>query len=162
MSRCPIYAGSFDPITNGHLSVVRRTAGVFGRVCILIAVNPDKYSRFTMEERLDLAQESVKEYGVKGEVFFGATDGMVADWCDSYYDVLIRGIRRGHEVKYEQKIADFNRGRTGIETIWLPAEPDMSEISSSALKVMVENELPAEKFCTPSVLKAFQAKIGGR
>jgi pantetheine-phosphate adenylyltransferase len=132
--KIPVYAGSFDPITKGHLSVVRRSVETFGECIVLIAVNPDKHGTFSIHQRLNLIRMSLAEERIDN-AFAYYTEGYVADWCDKG-NVLVRGIREASELKYEQGIADFNRARTGIETVFIPALPEQSSLSSSKVREM--------------------------
>ncbi len=156
MSKIPVYAGSFDPVTRGHLSVVRRAVEIFGECRVLIAVNPDKKCMFTAEERGSLIHDSVREANIP-YVFTYSTTGYVADWCDKGC-VLVRGIRDEREMKYEVEIADFNRARTGIETLWLPAFPELAVVSSSAVRLMAEIGGPLDKYVMPCVARALRSK----
>lgn len=157
MPKLAVYAGSFDPITRGHLSVVRRAVEIFGECIVLVAVNQDKKCLFTVEERMSLIDDSAKEWAIP-YVFPRSTTGFVADWCDYHSHVLVRGIRDEREMRYETTIADFNRNRRNIETVFIPAFPELAMVSSTGVKLMAEVGGPLDKFVMPCVARALTAK----
>lgn len=158
-----IYAGTFDPITTGHLSIIKRCFKIYGHVLVVVAINPDKKPVFTPQERVDLINEWARSAGFNwAEIGATKWDGYVVDYDNPQAFVLVRGIRNEADFKSELAIADFNRQRRGVETIWLPAEPELSDVSSTQLKVMVEQGLPVDKYCTTAVRLALQEKLGGR
>lgn len=166
-----IYAGTFDPITNGHMSVVKRATAIFDTVVILIAVNLAKRTLFTPAERVELIHDALAYYNINN-AYPMHTDRYVVEWAEPHRhdDVLIRGIRDGEDVKTELEIAAFNRnpqidrgGRVyigrALETLWVPAED--SGISSSACKAMAAAGDPKlqESLC-PAVLRKLRDKLG--
>lgn len=123
----PIFAGTFDPMTLGHLSVIQRMVEMFGKGVVLIATNPNKTHMLTGEERHSLIRSSLREAGVRN-VGVSATYGLVADWARDLFGkqcVLVRGVRDGKDLTYEMEIAAFNR-KHGVETLFLPAHTDVS------------------------------------
>lgn len=166
-----VYAGSFDPITRGHLEIAQRAAFLFGGVTVLVAVNPDKKTMFTPEERAWLIRDSLPWMEGR-QVRVAHTTGYVADWCREHgCDVLVRGIRNGSELAQEMEIARFNRARTGIDTVVLPASFDLQYTSSSRLKDLVRHEVEGlqpehaedraarlAEHATPVVLEAVRAR----
>ena len=104
--RIAVYPGSFDPITNGHLDVLKRALGVFDEVILLLAVNPTKKSVFSVEERLDMMKEATK--GMKG-VHVDYYPGLTVDYCRSHQAKhLIRGLRAVTDFEYEFQLAAAN------------------------------------------------------
>lgn len=163
-----VYAGTFDPVTVGHLSVIRRAAIVFGSVAVLIAENPAKRPLFSLAERLELLHEALTYCNIRN-AYPMYTRLYVAEWCQ-YGDVLVRGIRDVTDLASEDQIAAFNRnphvekekGRTmypaGLETVWLPAED--SHISSSSAKLLAYNDDPTlAEAVVPPVAKALKLKV---
>ena len=128
-----IYPGSFDPITIGHIDIVKRSAMMFDEVIVVILNNMAKQPLFTSEERCLLASESLKELSnVKVDVFNGLTLAYArqVNAC-----ALIRGIRNSLDFEYEQQQAFSNRHiDPDIETVFLMSDPAYSFISSSAVK----------------------------
>lgn len=170
-----VYAGSFDPITNGHLDVIKRTVALFGGCSVLAAVNPDKNYTFSSDEKLALVARAVIEGGVdKTKVALFNTSEYVADWCAREIGpaaVLVRGIRDASELPTELAIARFNKER-GLDTVILPADAELSKVSSSALKQLVASYalkwandhkthvIPTSltKYAQPAVLRALHQK----
>lgn len=172
-----VYAGSFDPITNGHLDIIKRAVALFGGCSVLAAVNPDKTYLFSSEEKLTLVARAVIQGGVeKTKVAVFNTSEYVADWCAREIGpnaLLVRGIRDASELPNELAIARFNKAR-GLDTVILPADEELSAVSSSALKRLVgifvkhrANPLESEpttvesfkKYAQPAVLRAIQLKL---
>ena len=102
-----IYPGSFDPITNGHLDILERALEVFDEVVMLIADNPDKKSRFTVQERIDMIKEATSH--LKG-VTVDSTSGLTVEYAKKVgAKHLIRGLRAVTDFEYEFALAEANR-----------------------------------------------------
>ena len=128
-----IYPGSFDPITIGHIDIVKRSAMMFDEVIVVILNNMAKQPLFTIEERCQLASKCLKGLSnVKVDVF----DGLTLDYARQVNAcALIRGIRSSIDFEYEQQQALCNRHiDSDIETVFLMSDPAYSFISSSAVK----------------------------
>ncbi|HEY2987217.1 MAG TPA: pantetheine-phosphate adenylyltransferase [Candidatus Binatia bacterium] len=137
-TKIAIYPGSFDPITNGHVDVVKRTLRVFDRVVVAIARNPDKDdSLFTLDERLEMIQDVFAGLGsrVKAESF----DGLLVDYAKkSGAKVIIRGLRAVSDFEYEFQMAMMNRElEPGLETLFMMTGQDHFYISSRLVKEVV-------------------------
>jgi pantetheine-phosphate adenylyltransferase len=137
-TKVAIYPGSFDPITNGHVDLVKRTLGVFDRVIVAIARNPDKESSlFTLDERLDMIREVFKGLGnrVKAESF----DGLLVKYAERRAaKVIIRGLRAVSDFEYEFQMAMMNRELApGLETLFMMTGQDHFYISSRLVKEVV-------------------------
>ena len=135
MEKIGVYPGSFDPITNGHMDVLRRSLEVFDRVILLLAVNPRKKSVFPIEERLAMMKEAVKDMD---RVTVDATDGLTVDYClshDSHH--IIRGLRAVTDFEYEFQLAAANRfAGPGVDMVFFMSGSDTAFISSSAINEM--------------------------
>jgi pantetheine-phosphate adenylyltransferase len=137
-TKIAIYPGSFDPITNGHVDLVKRTLGVFDRVIVAIARNPEKDdSLFTLDERLEMIREVFKGLGkrVKAESF----DGLLVNYAkQSGAKVIIRGLRAVSDFEYEFQMAMMNRElEPGLETLFMMTGQDHFYISSRLVKEVV-------------------------
>ncbi len=134
MKRKALYAGSFDPITNGHLNIIRRAAGIFDSLTVAVVVNPSKNSFFSLEERLEIIRNVTKDIpGVNVDCF----DGLLADYVNEHgFDALVRGLRATTDFENELQMAQMNArlfsGNT--ETVFLMTDPEYSFISSSLIK----------------------------
>lgn len=135
MEKIGVYPGSFDPITNGHMDVLRRSLEVFDRVILLLAVNPRKKSVFPVEERLAMMKEAVKDMD---RVTVDATDGLTVDYCLSHGSRhIIRGLRAVTDFEYEFQLAAANRfAGPGVDMVFFMSGSDTAFISSSAINEM--------------------------
>lgn len=132
-----IYAGSFDPITAGHLSVLERASGIFDRVTVLVAINPDKKNGwFSPSERVALIEEVIAKANLAHKVHVAHTSGYVAAYAAEHHAAfLIRGVRDVTDAEDELKLARLNHKLAPtVETLFLPARGALTEVSSSKLK----------------------------
>ena len=124
---CP---GSFDPPTNGHIDVIRRTMGLFERVVVSVIDNPAKQSLLTAEERAGLLREILGE-AVEVTTF----SGLLVDHArDVGAAAVVKGLRTVDDYEYEHQMAQMNRHLSGVETLFIPTRPEFGFISSSLVK----------------------------
>jgi pantetheine-phosphate adenylyltransferase len=129
---CP---GSFDPVTAGHLDVIRRAGVLFDEVVVAVLTNPAKAATFTLDERLEMLRESLADPGVRVE---SVTDRLLVDYCRSVGAVaVVKGLRSGTDFAYELPMALMNRHLSGLETVFLPGDPRLEHVSSSLVKEVV-------------------------
>lgn len=127
-----LYTGSFDPVSNGHLDVIRRVVPLLDSLVVAVASNAEKRPLFTTEERVALLAEVCREWPtVEVRAFHGL---MVEAAREVGARCIIRGIRSGAEFDLEMQMAQANRALTGIETLLLPASPQWAFVSSSLIK----------------------------
>jgi pantetheine-phosphate adenylyltransferase len=126
---CP---GSFDPVTNGHLDIVGRSSRLFDEVIIGVLINQHKTGMFTIEERIDMLREVTASYGnVRVESF----RGLLVDFCRAQdAAVVVKGLRAVSDFDYELQMAQMNIGLSGVETLFMPTNPQYSFLSSSLVK----------------------------
>jgi pantetheine-phosphate adenylyltransferase len=126
---CP---GSFDPVTNGHLDIVGRSSRLFDEVIIGVLINQHKTGLFTIEERIEMLREVTESYGnVRVESF----RGLLVDFCrDQQAAVVVKGLRAVSDFDYELQMAQMNIGLSGVETLFMPTNPQHSFLSSSLVK----------------------------
>lgn len=128
-----IYAGSFDPVTNGHLDIIKRAAKLFGSLTVLVMKNDEKTPLFSIEERVKLLCQVVAHIpGVHVET----ADGFTADYARARgAGVLVRGLRGPDDLAPEIQLAAFNKNRyPGAETVFFPTAEKWQDVSSSAVK----------------------------
>jgi pantetheine-phosphate adenylyltransferase len=156
-----VYAGTFDPITAGHLSVVRQAVRLFNHVVVLVAVNPKKVTLFTVEERLEMIRGEVR---VHPNVSAAFTTGMVVDHARLIgANLLLRGVRGATDAQFETELAQQNRDLAPeITTLFLPAFAGLSEVSSSRLKELARGGKELSTYCSPEVAARLTAKLGQR
>jgi pantetheine-phosphate adenylyltransferase len=129
---CP---GSFDPVTEGHLDVIRRAGALFDEVVVAVLTNPAKAATFALEERLDMLRESLADPGVRVE---SVQDQLLVDYCRSVGAVaVVKGLRSGTDFAYELPMALMNRHLSGLETVFLAGDPRLEHVSSSLVKEVV-------------------------
>ena len=126
---CP---GSFDPVTNGHLDIISRAAGLYDEVFVAVLINITKKSLFTVDERVDMLREVTKGYGnVRVERFHG----LLVDFCASNgITAVVKGLRAVSDFEYEMQMAQMNYRLAKIETLFMTTNPLYSFLSSSLIK----------------------------
>lgn len=126
---CP---GSFDPVTNGHLDIVGRSSRLYDEVIVAVLVNESKQGLFTIAERIEMLTEVVKPYSnVRVESF----QGLLVDFCRTQQaSVVVKGLRAVSDFDYELQMAQMNIGLAGVETLFMPTNPQHSFLSSSLVK----------------------------
>ena len=134
MERKALYAGSFDPVTNGHLNIIERAAGIFDSLTVVIAVNANKQYLFSIDERLEIMRKVTEHLSnVKVDTF----SGLLADYVNEHgFDIYVRGLRATTDFENELQMAQMNARlfSRGTETLFLMTDPQYSFISSSLIK----------------------------
>ena len=147
-----ICSGSFDPITLGHLDVIRRAAAIFDKVCVCVSPNAEKKNQmFTPEQKLLLVRTAVADLpNVEAELF----PGLLADFAvDHGANVIVRGIRNVTDMDVEYQMALINRGiHPELETFLLPASPAYQHFSSSMAREMIRYHQPLENYLPMSII----------
>ena len=159
MNQAAICAGTFDPLTLGHLDVIERASRIFPRVVIAVATNPGKNPLFSLEERLDLVRQSTAHLeGVEVDSF----DGLLVDFAMSKgVQVIVRGLRAFSDFEYEFQMALTNRKlKPEIETIFLMPKQDYSYVSSSNVRAVASLGGDTTQFVPPPVQEALKARFG--
>lgn len=135
MRKVAVYPGSFDPITNGHLDIIKRACKLFDEVVILIAINRQKKTTFTVEERINMIKSIMKEHP---NVRVDFTDGLTLNYVKKIGgNVVLRGLRAATDFEYEFQIMNANRIiNPTIETVFLMTNHEFMFISSSTVKEM--------------------------
>ena len=137
MEKIALIPGTFDPITVGHMELVRVAAGLFDRVIVCIFVNPEKKHLFDEETRLSLLRDAVREYpNVTVDIDHGYTADYAKKVGASY---LVRGIRDEKDTPYELAMAEFNRKRTGVQTLFIPAPEHLTGVSSTLVREKIKS-----------------------
>ena len=154
---CP---GSFDPITRGHRDIIERAAAQFGTVIVAIGANMSKNGLFSTDERVEMVRTVCLDLpGVSVQVF----DGLLVDFCRVVEaDCIIKGLRGSADYDYELPMARMNRALTGIETVFLPAAPEWSYVSSSLVREVATLGGDVAPFLPDGVLEPTLARIRER
>ena len=134
MERTALYAGSFDPVTNGHLNIIERAAKMYDSLTVAIANNPQKTGLFSVDERVEIAREVTKHIpNVKVDIF----GGLIADYVnENGFTAYVRGLRAVNDFENELQMAQMNSHlfTEGTETVFLMTDPEYSFVSSSLIK----------------------------
>ncbi|MBS9337767.1 pantetheine-phosphate adenylyltransferase [Fructobacillus parabroussonetiae] len=150
-----VFPGSFDPLTNGHLDIITRAAGLFDELVVAVGKNTNKQGLFQPEERLALVRQAVAHLP---NVSVGQIDGLTVDYMASVgAKYIVRGLRNCKDFEYERDIAGVNSVLDDVETVLLFAKPENQNISSSMVKEISKlssNRL--EAFVPPVIVDALQ------
>lgn len=161
MTKRAIYPGSFDPITYGHLDVIKRAARIFDEVVVAVANNTQKKSLFTIKERTQMLKEAAKDIkGIRIEAF----DGLVIEFArKNKINVLIRGLRMISDFELELQMALTNRRLAeNIETIFLMPSEGYSFLSSTLLKEAASLGADISSFVPDFVGKRLKERLAAR
>ena len=160
MERKALYAGSFDPVTNGHLNIIERAAKMYDSLTVAIAINPNKTGFFTVEERVEITREVTKHIPNVEVVTF---KGLLADHVNANtYTAYVRGLRVTMDFENELQMAQMNAHLfTGdTETVFLMTDPKYSYISSSIIKEVASLGGSVEGLIPEYVEKRIKDKLG--
>ena len=154
-----IYPGSFDPVTNGHIDILKRALEVFDEVIVLVADNPDKKSRFNASQRVEMIKEAVDDLGLEG-VKVDSTHGLTVEYANKVgAKHLIRGLRAVTDFEYEFSLAEANRFiDSSIDMVFFMANPENSFISSSMIDSFQKEGVDISRLVPQSVIKIYQKK----
>ena len=126
---CP---GSFDPVTNGHLDIIGRAAGLYDEVIVAVLINMTKHSLFTVDERVEMLGEVTRGYG---NVRIDRFHGLLVDFCEEHgISAVIKGLRAVSDFEYEMQMAQMNYRMAKVETLFMTTNPLYSFLSSSLVK----------------------------
>ena len=155
-----IYPGSFDPITLGHLDIIRRAAACFDKVYVCVMVNCEKKQpMFTPERRLGLIRHSVAHIS---NVEVENWSGLLADYARAKNaHILVKGVRNCADFELENQMARINQGICpGLETLLLPASAEYEHFSSTMVREMIRYHQPLEKYVPAPVAEELMRQRG--
>ncbi|MBJ6762889.1 pantetheine-phosphate adenylyltransferase [Myxococcaceae bacterium JPH2] len=155
-----IYPGSFDPLTNGHLSLIQRSLKMFDRLIVAIAVNPKKTPLFSQEERRELILDAVKDSRVEVDSFHG----LLVDYVRSRnVGVIVRGLRAVSDFEYEFQLANMNRKLApNVETVFMMTGEDYFYISSQLVREVASFGGDVSGLVPDNVNARLKAKFAGK
>lgn len=146
-----IYPGSFDPITYGHLEILKRALNIFDKVIVLVAINDAKKARFSVEERVDMIKEAISDDRVEVDSYKGLTVEYAKKHGATH---LIRGLRAVTDFEYEFSLASANDYiDSSIDTVFLMSKAEKSFINSSMIMGLHESGIDVSGLVPPSVIK---------
>ena len=148
--KIPVFPGSFDPITVGHVALVERALPLFDNIIVAVGINTQKKYLFTLEQRMEwLEKESAKYPQVEVDSFEGLTSHFCTKIGSKY---LLRGLRNASDFDYEKTISQLNHiVGEGIETVFLISEPQFSHISSTIVREIIKGKGDASTFLPKEV-----------
>ncbi|MCT8001878.1 pantetheine-phosphate adenylyltransferase [Sphingomonas sanguinis] len=151
MTRIGVYPGTFDPVTLGHMDIIRRGAKLVDRLVIGVTTNPSKSPMFTLDERMEMVRREVAE--VAGEIHVVAFDSLLMDFAEREgAKVIVRGLRAVADFEYEYQMAGMNQQiNPRVETVFLMADVALQPIASRLVKEIAIYGGNIAKFVTPAV-----------
>jgi pantetheine-phosphate adenylyltransferase len=150
---CP---GSFDPVTNGHIDIIGRAARLYDEVVVAVFVNQSKSSLFGVDERLEMLTEVTDAYP---NVVVDTFEGLVVDYCRVHdIPVIVKGLRAVSDFDYELQMAQMNRGLAGVDTLFMPTNPEYSFLASSLVKEIAKWGGDVSSLVPPSVLERLKER----
>jgi pantetheine-phosphate adenylyltransferase len=148
MSTIAVFAGSFDPVTIGHVDIVERTLTLFDEVIVAIGENASKKYLFPIERRLDWLRKTF----ASPRITVSRYEGLTVEFCKSVGAThLVRGVRGTTDFAFEKTIAQLNQSLSGIETVLLVARPEHSHINSTIVREILVNHGDASAFLPAAV-----------
>jgi pantetheine-phosphate adenylyltransferase len=152
-----IYPGSFDPVTYGHLDIIRRAAGLFDSLTVLVMTNSAKRTLFSPDERVKMIQGLVKDYP---NVNVEATDRLLVDYArDNGKNIVVRGLRTTTDFEYELQLAHiYKKENEGLETVFLATEMEYSYLSSTVVREFASYHGDISPFVPASIIPLIEEK----
>jgi pantetheine-phosphate adenylyltransferase len=165
MPRIALYPGSFDPVTNGHLDVVRHAVGLCDRLVVAIGVNPGKKSLFSIQERLDMVEAIFAPVASAAGCAFDCTtyDNLtVAAARKNGATIMIRGLRDGTDLDYEMQLAGMNEAMAPeVQTVFVPASPNVRPITATLVRQIAGMGGDVSAFVPEAVAAGLKSKFAG-
>jgi pantetheine-phosphate adenylyltransferase len=161
-TRTGVYPGTFDPITLGHMDIIRRGAKLVDRLVIGVTTNPSKNPMFSVEERLAMVRREVE--GIPGDIEVVSFDSLLMDFATREgASVIVRGLRAVADFEYEYQMAGMNQQLNNrIETVFLMADVALQPIASRLVKEIALYGGDIAKFVTPAVKAEVDARVATR
>lgn len=158
-TRTGVYPGTFDPITLGHMDIIRRGATLVDRFVIGVTTNPSKNPMFTVDERMAMVKREVA--GIDGEIHVVSFNSLLMDFAEREgATMIVRGLRAVADFEYEYQMAGMNQQLNNrIETVFLMADVSLQPIASRLVKEIALFGGDIRKFVTPSVAREMVARV---
>lgn len=158
MEKIAVYPGSFDPVTNGHLDIIKRASRIFDKLIVGVLHNPNKKSLFTFSERVEILKNVVSEFD---NVQVDSFSGLLIDYCvENKVSAIIRGLRAVSDFEYELQMAQMNRQlNPQIETVILTTGTKYSFLSSSLIKEVARFNGNVSELVPDIVLEKLHTKL---
>jgi pantetheine-phosphate adenylyltransferase len=152
-----IFAGSFDPFTNGHFEIVKKASQIFQQITILFAVSPDKTPFFPLDDRIEALEKVFRDYS---QVKIDFWSGLIAQYAkENNMGTIIRGLRPEGDFVFEYQMASMNNKLLdGLETVFLLSSTETNFISSSLVKEIFKHGKDVSQFVPQEILMLFQSR----
>jgi pantetheine-phosphate adenylyltransferase len=165
MSVIGIYPGTFDPITNGHLDIIKRTMQFAKELVIVVGINSNKKTLFSEVERVDLINKTIDsriDFLTGTNIKVMSYQGLIVQLAQELgASVIVRGIRSVSDFEYEINLANVNKTLApGIETVFLPTRPELAVVSSSMVKEIAKFSRDIKQYVPEHVAQAINNKFG--
>jgi pantetheine-phosphate adenylyltransferase len=159
--RIAVYPGTFDPVTLGHVDIIRRGAHLVDKLVIGVTTNPSKEPMFSVEERLAMVKREVTD--IAGNIEVVEFDSLLMDFAEAQGAAMIlRGLRAVADFEYEFQMAGMNQQlNDDIETVFLMADVSLQPIASNLVKEIARLGGAIDKFVTPAVAEDVRRHLGG-
>jgi pantetheine-phosphate adenylyltransferase len=159
--RTGLYAGTFDPITNGHIDIIERAVKLVDRLVIGVAINRDKGPLFSLDERVQMVREEAAQASNGAEVLVQPYESLTMHFAKEIgANILIRGLRAAPDFEYEFQLTAMNQQlNRDIETVFLMADPRHQAIASSLVKEIARLGGDISAFVPPGVARRLKAKF---
>ena len=159
--RIAILPGSFDPLTNGHVDLIRRAARLFDRVIVAVLVNPDKKGLFEADERVAMIGEVCMKLPESDRLSTESFKGLLVQFASAKGAcAIVRGLRSGVDLDYERPMAAMNAHMApGIDTVFLPAADQYAHISSRLVREVASYGVSVDQLVPPLVAKRLSAHL---
>ena len=156
-----LYPGSFDPITNGHMDIMRRSLKVVDKLVVGIAINVSKAGFFNLDERVKLVEEDIDSLGLSESIKVDSFEGLLVKYArDIGASIILRGLRAVSDFEYEFQMTGMNaRLESSIETVFLMSSENQQFISSRLVKEVFNFNGDISSFVSPNVLRHMKDKI---
>jgi pantetheine-phosphate adenylyltransferase len=155
---CP---GSFDPVTNGHLDIISRAAGLFDDVMVGVLVNEAKQGLFSVGERVELISGAIDALGL-GNVSVVSFKGLLVDFCrDNEVTAIVKGLRAVSDFDFELQMAQMNKSLAAVDTVFIPTSPEWSFLASSLVKEVARFGGDITGFVPPTVADRLRDRLSG-
>lgn len=153
-----IYPGSFDPVTSGHLNIIRRAAKIFDKLTVCVMVNAGKNPMFTLEERVELIRRVARDIP---NVEVDSSDELLAEYAKRKGScVIVKGLRAGSDFENEFQMALINHNiNPDLDTMFLPAEHQYTYLSSSTVKELGRYDVDLSQFLPREIIPDFQERM---
>ena len=158
--RTGVYPGTFDPITLGHMDIIRRGAKLVDRLVIGVTTNPSKSPMFSVDQRMAMVRREIAD--ISGDIEVVSFDSLLMDFAErARATIIIRGLRAVADFEYEYQMAGMNQQLNDrVETVFLMADVSLQPIASRLVKEIALYGGNIAKFVTPAVAEDVRARVG--